>query len=176
MEAWCLWYYVMADCKIWEFCACITCSSQYPSQPILDAWPGETAGIVEYVIQHLGSLECAALNSKALELFGKASNALTMWVHANICKLIMGECSEDSTSLLSLLVALGGVKIPVLLFQQLRHEQRQWTEQGEITTISPIQAGIDSYLLHIILEESTLVQLVDKLSPWISIEEAGDSS
>lgn len=39
---------------------------------------GETAGIVEYVIQRLGSLDCAALNLKALELFGKASNALTM--------------------------------------------------------------------------------------------------
>lgn len=88
----------------------------------------------------------------------------------------MEECSEDSTSLLSLLVALGGVNIPVLLFQRLRHEQRRWTEQGEITTIAPNQAGIDSHLLHILSEESTLVQLVDELSPWISIEETGDSS
>lgn len=39
---------------------------------------GEAAGIVEYVIQHLGPLECAALHLKALELFGKVPNTSTM--------------------------------------------------------------------------------------------------
>lgn len=37
---------------------------------------GEAASIVEYVIQHLGSLECAVIHSKALELFGKLPNAM----------------------------------------------------------------------------------------------------
>lgn len=91
-------------------------------------------------------------------------------------QFIKKKCSKDSENLLSLFVALGGVKVPVLLFQRLQQAQRRWTEQGEVTTITPIHAGIDFYLLHNLSEESTFLQLVDELGPWISIEEARDGS
>ena len=81
-----------------------------------------------------------------------------------------------SSQAFSLFVALGGFRVPALLFQRLRHGQMRWSEQGEIITITPAQAGIDPNLLHMVLGESPLQELVDDLSPWMNIEEAGGRS
>ena len=54
--------------------------------------------------------------------------------------------------------------------------EMRWSEQGEIITITPAQAGIDPNLLHMVLGESALQELVDDLSPWMNIEEAGGGS
>lgn len=77
---------------------------------------------------------------------------------------------------LSLIVALGGFRIPNLLFQRLSQEQRRWTESGEIRVIMPSDAGLESKYLEVLLPKVGFERLIAELGPCIITQEGSDNS
>lgn len=84
---------------------------------------------------------------------------------------VMPELSPDAIQLLGLFAALGGVKVPRLLFERFLSPQLRWAENGYITSAAASDFDSDVELKQL-FERARLAGILEELllSSWISVD------
>ncbi len=74
---------------------------------------------------------------------------------------------SDSNYLLLMFHFLRNCEIPYKLFERVRSSQYRWTNDGDQTRITALEAGLDQQLVDLLSDETRLTQAIDKLEPLV---------
>lgn len=76
-------------------------------------------------------------------------------------KLLINDCTKDTTYLSLLLHAMGGSQIPGLLLDRALWPQRRWNASGIEHKVTAVDAGLDPHLLDILSDTDRRMQAVE---------------
>jgi len=86
--------------------------------------------------------------------------------------ILRGDDIQDTGYMLLLLHALGGSRIPELIFERAQLPQPRWNDSGAFCNITAIEAGLDQQLLNILSDTDQLIQSVE---PFVESDITNDS-